>query len=173
LHSSHFSTVVAHVRAGEGPGLLRLHVPRLHGHTFIDDQAYKTPEQRTAEADRDPIPRLRDYLFSQGLTPGDCVGVLFDRSIHAYIGLVAVLKINATYVPLDPSFPTRRISFIAEDTSMSAIVTLSAFADRLTGAVPCIISLDTVEHLTVRESARRLNGREKGSPQDDLCYIIE
>jgi len=33
---------VANVRAGKGPCLLHLRVPRLMGHTFIDDQAYKT-----------------------------------------------------------------------------------------------------------------------------------
>ncbi len=57
---------VAHVRSGEGPCLLRLQVPRLLGHTFIDDQSYKSPETRAAEAERDPLPRLRSYLISNG-----------------------------------------------------------------------------------------------------------
>lgn len=57
------STAVRHVRGGEGPCLLRLSVPRLAGHTFIDDQAYKSAEQRAEEAGRDPVLRLRDYLL--------------------------------------------------------------------------------------------------------------
>ena len=58
--------VVDHVRSGEGPGLLRLHVPRLMGHTYIDDQAYKSTEIRAQEAARDPLPRLRQHLSEQG-----------------------------------------------------------------------------------------------------------
>lgn len=58
---------VSHVRNGESPCLLRLQVPRLLGHTFIDDQSYKSAETRAEEAERDPLPRLRDYLLSNGI----------------------------------------------------------------------------------------------------------
>lgn len=53
---------VRYVRAGHGPCLLRVRVPRLNGHSFTDNQAYKTPAQRAAEATQDPLPRLRGYL---------------------------------------------------------------------------------------------------------------
>jgi len=49
---------VAHVRAGAGPGLLRLTVPRLSGHSSVDNQAYKTEEERAVEWAHDPIPAL-------------------------------------------------------------------------------------------------------------------
>lgn len=60
------SSAVAYIRAGEGPCLLRLQVPRLQGHTFIDDQAYKSQEELEEEARQDPLPHLRDYLLSEG-----------------------------------------------------------------------------------------------------------
>lgn len=50
---------LAGVRAGEGPALLRLTVPRLSGHSGQDTQAYKTPDEIAAEQARDPLPRLR------------------------------------------------------------------------------------------------------------------
>jgi 2-oxoisovalerate dehydrogenase E1 component len=53
---------VEHVRSGQGPCLLHLRVVRLTGHTFIDDQAYKSAEERAAEARRDPLLRLRAFL---------------------------------------------------------------------------------------------------------------
>jgi len=53
------SAAVTYVRAGQGACLLRLRVPRIMGHTFIDDQAYKTAAERTEDAARDPLPRLR------------------------------------------------------------------------------------------------------------------
>jgi 2-oxoisovalerate dehydrogenase E1 component len=56
------TSAVEHVRSGEGACLLRLEVPRLGGHTFIDDQAYKDPAQLEAERRRDPLKQLKTYL---------------------------------------------------------------------------------------------------------------
>ena len=61
------STAVGHMRSGKGSCLLRLQVPRLKGHTLIDDQAYKTADERAAEAARDPLTRLQEYLLEKGL----------------------------------------------------------------------------------------------------------
>jgi 2-oxoisovalerate dehydrogenase E1 component len=55
-------TAVAHVRGGKGTGLLRLTVPRLSGHSSVDNQAYKTEAEQAAEWKRDPIKALHDYL---------------------------------------------------------------------------------------------------------------
>ena len=52
---------VAHARE-RGPALLRMRVPRLGGHTFIDDQSYKTSEQRADDLARDPLPKLRELV---------------------------------------------------------------------------------------------------------------
>ncbi len=53
---------VAAVRAGEGPVLLRLTVPRLSGHSGQDTQAYKSSEEVAAEQARDPLLRLRGQI---------------------------------------------------------------------------------------------------------------
>jgi 2-oxoisovalerate dehydrogenase E1 component len=58
---------VGYVRTEGGPCLLRLRVPRLMGHTFVDTQAYKSEEQRADEAARDPLPRLKTYLLEQNI----------------------------------------------------------------------------------------------------------
>ncbi len=57
-----FTDVVAHVRSGKGPALLRLEVPRLCGHSGQDTQAYKTEDCIADEQARDPLPKLRSYL---------------------------------------------------------------------------------------------------------------
>lgn len=53
---------VAYVRAGQGPCLLHLRVPRISGHTFVDDQAYKTDQERLRDQERDPLLRLKTFL---------------------------------------------------------------------------------------------------------------
>ncbi len=62
---------VEHVRAGKGPGLLRLTVPRLSGHTGIDTQAYKSEAELMEERQQDPIPALHDYLVPASMSQAD------------------------------------------------------------------------------------------------------
>jgi len=57
-----FEDVIAHVRGGKGPAMLRLEVPRLCGHSGQDTQAYKTEDSIAEEKARDPLPKLRRYL---------------------------------------------------------------------------------------------------------------
>ena len=52
---------VGHVRAREGPALIRLTVPRLEGHSFQDTQTYKSEETVAAEWARDPLPKLKTF----------------------------------------------------------------------------------------------------------------
>jgi 2-oxoisovalerate dehydrogenase E1 component len=63
------SQAVEYVRSGKGPCLLRLQIPRLSGHTFIDDQTYKSSEQLAEEAQRDPLVRLQQFLRSLQIAP--------------------------------------------------------------------------------------------------------
>ncbi|MGH8309988.1 MAG: thiamine pyrophosphate-dependent enzyme, partial [Steroidobacteraceae bacterium] len=56
---------VATVRAGNGPALLRLAVPRLCGHSGQDTQTYKSPDEIASERARDPLERLRSQLVPQ------------------------------------------------------------------------------------------------------------
>ena len=60
-------SAVSSVRAGEGPVLLRLRVPRLSGHSGQDSQAYKSNDEIAAERARDPLSRLRAHLVPRFL----------------------------------------------------------------------------------------------------------
>ncbi len=53
---------VSQVRAGNGPVLLRLTLPRLSGHSGQDTQAYKPAELVAEERAKDPLTHLRNYL---------------------------------------------------------------------------------------------------------------
>lgn len=54
---------VAHVRAGAGPALVRLAVPRLSSHSGPDNQrGYRTDQEIADDAARDPMPRLRAHV---------------------------------------------------------------------------------------------------------------
>lgn len=58
---------VDYVRSGKGTCLLRLKVPRLCGHTFQDTQTYKSEDFIADEQSRDPLPKLKAHLISEGV----------------------------------------------------------------------------------------------------------
>ncbi|MEJ2161000.1 MAG: transketolase C-terminal domain-containing protein [Chromatiales bacterium] len=62
------ASAIGQIRAGGGPALVRLTVPRLCGHSGQDTQAYKSEEQIAAERARDPLPKLRRFLVPNSLT---------------------------------------------------------------------------------------------------------
>ncbi len=78
-------TAVHHVRSGAGPGLLRLTVPRLSGHSSVDNQAYKSKEETAEEWLRDPIPALRRYLVPEQMSEAEWEGMVVEAktAVHA------------------------------------------------------------------------------------------
>ena len=62
---------VDHTRSGKGPLLLHLKVPRLAGHSFADNQSYKSAEQVAEEEANDPLPKLKSYLIGKKIITED------------------------------------------------------------------------------------------------------
>lgn len=113
------------------------------------------------------------YLLNRGVKAGDRIGVLFDKSIHGYVALLAIMKVGAAYVPLDPSFPADRITFIIEDAGIGTIASVSAFAPKLDSFPVDCIYLDAVAEGIDTLSTARLSDEEKPSmSEDQLFYII-
>jgi len=55
-------------RAHQGAALVHAHVIRPYSHSLSDDESlYKTPEERAAEAARDPILRFPELLLAEGV----------------------------------------------------------------------------------------------------------
>ncbi|MGI9499086.1 MAG: amino acid adenylation domain-containing protein, partial [Geminicoccaceae bacterium] len=112
------------------------------------------------------------YLLDRGLKAGDRIGVLFDKSLHGYVGLLAVLKIGAAYVPFDASFPADRIAYILEDAGIEAIVSVSRFQEKLADFAIETVLLDEAEDAIDAKAMARLGDDEKVGRSDPLFYII-
>jgi 2-oxoisovalerate dehydrogenase E1 component len=53
---------VSYVREWNGPALIRLKIPRLSGHSFVDTQSYKGDALLKKERANDPLPKLEKYI---------------------------------------------------------------------------------------------------------------
>lgn len=70
--ASLLARAVSYVRAGNGPALVRVTVPRLEGHSGQDSASYKSNELKAREKERDPFTRLKETI-GQGVIEPDRV----------------------------------------------------------------------------------------------------
>ena len=56
-----------------------------------------------------------------------------ERSLEMVIGLLGILKAGAAYLPLDPSYPAERLSFMLSDARCAVLVTQQALARAAAG----------------------------------------
>ncbi|WP_308441813.1 non-ribosomal peptide synthetase [Microbispora siamensis] len=62
-------------------------------------------------------------LAARGIGRGQLVGVCLARDEWLVPALVGVWKAGAAYVPLDPAYPAERLTFMAEDSAVAAVLT--------------------------------------------------
>lgn len=70
-------------------------------------------------------------LSAMGIGKGDTVGIMIPRSRWMALLPLAVLKTGAAYMPLDPTFPEERLSFMTEDAQVNMVLTVEGLANRI------------------------------------------
>lgn len=77
---------------------------------------------------------LAHYLRRRGVGPESRVAVCAGRSPWMIVAVLGALKAGAAYVPLDPSYPPGRLSFMLEDSGAQVLLTQEQFAGALPAA---------------------------------------
>ncbi|MEI7026261.1 non-ribosomal peptide synthetase [Paenibacillus sp. y28] len=143
----------------------------IHGRFM--EQAAQTPDNRAVvcnnvslsykELDR-KSGQLAAALRCRGVRPGQFVAITADRTPEMVIGLLAILKAGAAYLPVDPRAPEEHTRAILEDSGVRVAVT-QAFSSRM--GVECINPYDPLmyEDVTLDDTPW------PGSPAD-LAYVI-
>ncbi|MGW0801473.1 amino acid adenylation domain-containing protein [Nonomuraea sp. NPDC002799] len=67
--------------------------------------------------------RSGDLAARLGSGPGDLVGLACRRSAELVVGMLAILRTGAAYVPLDPAYPAPRLAFMLADADLRIVVT--------------------------------------------------
>lgn len=60
--------------------------------------------------------------------PNDVIGIMINRTPEMIVGLLAILKCGATYLPIDPEYPSERISYMLENSNVNTVL-ISSITD--------------------------------------------
>jgi len=85
--------------------------------------------------------QLARYLRNQGVGPETIVGVCLERSIELVVALLGVLKAGGAYLPLDPSYPRERLTWMQSDAGVQVVLT-EAYLDRARNEIETQICTD-------------------------------
>ncbi|HEV8443063.1 MAG TPA: AMP-binding protein, partial [Steroidobacteraceae bacterium] len=107
---------------------------------------------------------LANTLRGRGVSRGSLVGLYCGRGVDMLVGLLGILKAGAAYVPLDPSFPTDRLEFMAGDAGLRHIVTDAA-------AAAGDWKFGSVERVVMGADSAAAGPAGGGAP-DDVAYVL-
>jgi len=161
--------------ASERQQLRAVEAPRIFPrcvHELFEEQADKTPDrlalvlgdQRLTYRELDLLAnRLAHSLRRRGAGPDVIVGINLERSIEMIVAVLAVWKAGAAYLPLDPSYPERRIAHMLEDSDARLIVSVRDFGNLTNESTERPSSGVTADHLAYVIYTSGSTGLPKGT----------
>ncbi|MEW6737965.1 MAG: condensation domain-containing protein, partial [Acidobacteriota bacterium] len=139
-----------------------VHSPQAIALIFEDEQlSYQELNQRAN--------RLAHYLQTSGVTTDNLVGLFVERSVDMVVGLLGTLKVGAAYVPLDPSYPKDRLTWLLEDMHTNVLLTQQQLLDKLPTCQARVVCLDTDWQLINKESVENL---AIDIAPENLAYVL-
>ncbi len=97
--------------------------------------------------------RAANLLSGLGVQSGDRVGLYLDKSIESLVGIYAILKCGAAYVPFDPQAPAARLGYIARDCELRVLLTGS---EKRTALLGLLDQAPNVRHVVVLNGGAEL-----------------
>lgn len=147
-------------------------------HRIFEQQAAQTPnavaliagEHRLTYAElNDKANQLARYLLQTGLRTGSRVALCADRSPEVIVSLLAILKTGSVYVPIDPSYPAERLTYLLKDSAAELLLSRSTIAEKLPAVDTKLILLDREWPAIAIESTTNLS--HSGSAED-IAYVM-
>ncbi|MEE1928880.1 amino acid adenylation domain-containing protein [Streptomyces sp. TRM 70351] len=117
---------------------------------------------------RDRVHHAAAQLQARGVSDGDIVAVLLDRSPQSVVAALAVLEAGAVHLPLDPCTPGRRLAVMIRDAAAKCLVTLPGAAVPL----PLPLGRVTTRELAGARTPRREPRRPAGRVATDAAYLV-
>jgi non-ribosomal peptide synthetase component F len=145
-------------------------------HQLFEEQVEKTPDniavvfegtELTYRELNNKSNQLGHYLQTKGIKPDSLVGICVDRSLEMIVGLLGILKSGGAYVPIDPTYPEERISYMLEDADCEIV--LSQEHLKLPKTNSKIVYLDADWRKIEKETSVNVKSEVKSN---NLAYVI-
>ena len=112
---------------------------------------------------------LSCYLIEKGIKQKDIIAIDVNRSLEMIIGILAILKCGATYLPIDPDYPEERIAYMIENSETNTVLVNHQTEQRITGEIQKInIDLNNKE---IYEN-NTYNYIKQSINEQQLAYVI-
>jgi amino acid adenylation domain-containing protein/non-ribosomal peptide synthase protein (TIGR01720 family) len=113
--------------------------------------------------------QLARHLRRQGVGPEVMVGSCLEQGSDVAVALLAILKAGGVYVPLDPTNPPERLSYIMTDAGAEVLLTQRKSNVAIPGYEGTVVYLDTDWEEIARNPADNLPA---AASADNLMYAI-
>ncbi len=165
-------------------------------HQLFEEQVERTPEYCALIFNKEEMTyrelnqranRLARFIreeyrtqFHEGLKADTLIALYLERSFEMIIGILAIFKAGAAYVPIGTDFPEERLKFVLADTKAFLLLSQERFSKTLTHSInemdnsPRLSFIDSNEiYIDIDSENLSINkGGNYGSNTDDLAYVI-
>ncbi len=147
-------------------------------HTLVEQQAKRTPDETAVLHDAGSLiyrdleqqaNRLAHHLRDRGAGSGKVIGIALEPSPDRVVGILAILKTGAAYLPLDPGYPEDRLTFMITDARASLVVTSASVVERLPTTDAPVVVLEQEAQATAGHPTTAPNVAVDAA---DIAYII-
>jgi amino acid adenylation domain-containing protein len=112
---------------------------------------------------------LAEKLTRLGVGAESLVAISAERSLEQIIAMLAVLKADGAYVPVDPAYPDDRLAAILEDARPRVLLTREHLMPRLSTFAGAVMFLDAAETASMKSAPR---GASAAGGAGNLAYVI-
>ena len=147
-------------------------------HQLFEQWAEQTPEAVAVAGGEEQLTyrqlnqranQLAHFLHDQGVGPDTLVGVCLEPSVHLVIALLGILKAGGAYLPLDPTYPGKRLAFMLADARPMLLLTRQALRPRLLDFTSALVCLDADEVSLLTQPQTNPSSR---TTADHLAYVM-
>ena len=144
---------------------------------LFEEQVEKTPnniavvfenQKLTYRELNEKANKLARYLQCNNVNLGEIVAILLDKSLEMIVSILGILKVGATFLPIDINYPNERIDYIIRDSKADILLTNETLMHKANATVQSL-SVELTNNFFSQYDDSNLN---INYDVDNLAYIM-
>jgi amino acid adenylation domain-containing protein len=136
--------------------------------TYAERIALSLGDERLTYGELDSLSnKLAHELLNQGVKPGDVVGICLKRSPELVASVLAILKVGAAYLPLDPEYPLERLKYMVSHSKVQTVILHNEFKSFFKNESSQFVVFEEIDLSKISGVKPQVD-----YSNTDLCYVI-